>query len=72
MNRQELFFEDMFGEGLVTHKVSQTPADLDRRVSDLEAMMQIQQEQIEIINKIFQKVFGGLASQVEDLKVAGD
>lgn len=76
---QKLYLDNMFGElektvaledsiHDLTHK--EDHADLHTRVTDLESMMQIQQEQIEIINTIFQKVFGGLQGEIQDLKVA--
>lgn len=68
------FIEDMFGEGyppglqqLSSSDDELNYADLNRRLIDVEMMLQIQQEQIETINTIFQKVFGGLQEQVETI-----
>jgi hypothetical protein len=68
MIERPVFLDDM--DWPVSHKVSETGADLDKRLLEVERILQIQQEQIEIINTIFQKVFGGI--DVESIKVAGD
>jgi hypothetical protein len=65
------FLEDMFnvtpGEGyppglqqLSSSDDELNYQDLNQRLIDVEMMLQIQQEQIEVINKIFQKVFAGI------------